>query len=108
MKDKVYTFRHHRGLWSQTESEEELKNRLIETELSRGYLPAQITVEKRMANAVSKGGVPFWNELSLEPSKEVLIVMCWCSYAGKKTARKIWEKNKFMEFPKEISNPYQS
>lgn len=74
VKERVYTFRHNQEVYALLSvSEEKLKDELIESCLSKGYIPAYFKYQR------------YENDHSM-----------WCvkAYAGKKTARIIYEKNK--------------
>jgi hypothetical protein len=108
MKEKVYTFRHHRYCYvlaDSPDSESKVREALIQEELKRGYYPVEIKTEKVQANGVNTSGVLIIDYKSTEPIKDYFIAHCWSAYAGKKTALKLWEKEPNKKFSM-ISNPY--
>lgn len=81
MKEKTIVFRHWRKVEALTGTVEgdELKAKLVEACLSRGYVPAhfgyEVAIFDSWANRIDR-------------------MSCLCAYAGKKLARSIYEQSK--------------
>lgn len=84
IREKRIVFRHHVVMAFPLDFDEEIaKQRLIESQIQKGYVPLNITVERT----------------------KYLIVSCYAGYAGKRAARNIGyqEQNTSM-----IIQPYQT
>lgn len=79
----------------------EVEAKLIEYCLSRGYLPAQLTSKVIKANASYKG-YPVMSYVSFVEAKDYAVAECYSAYAGKKTAREIYQKNGVIELPTKV------
>ena len=90
---KEYIFRHWRCIWALKVSttEQELKDKLKEDQLSKGYLPVNIRVQTVVCNDTKPNGVPFFNEAIIGYPKDWLYVDCISSYFGKKAAREQYD-----------------
>lgn len=98
MKETI-VMRHNRGMWVKKgdKTKEQLENDFVAEQLKKGYVPSQVRVQELKANIISKiTGLPFYDYSRIGKEYDVLIVMGWCGYAGKKQAKEIWYKNKEM------------
>jgi hypothetical protein len=83
-KEKIIVFRHYRFFNSLPNlfTEKEMKAKLTEDQLSKGYIPKDLKFEKNIV----------WRNNQVKPIKYDT-VYCVSGFAGKKQAREIYNKH---------------
>lgn len=103
MKEKTYTFRHHKFIVGLQADIESLTTHAIKSELAQGYFPAQMEAREVMGNAFTKKGYPVVSHLFVEAPKKYQVISWYSAFMGKKVASMNYKNNPNLKFSNSVS-----